>query len=113
LTLPRSLFLLLPLALVAGCDKPARNDARSASGEVLDGTISDAMLPLDKLKSQPPLLAPSAAKSTPEGLADEASGADEATTEAPAAPDAEAVPAPTPAPSPSSSSQRTAAGPQG
>jgi hypothetical protein len=114
LTPVRSLALLLPLVLLAACGKSSDgNDRRSASGEVLPGTTSDAMLPLDKLKSQPPLLAPSAAKSTPEGLADEASGADEATTEAPAAPDAEAVPAPTPAPSPSSSSQRTAAGPQG
>jgi hypothetical protein len=76
------LLALLPaLALLTGCDKPASNDARSASGEVLQGTISDEMLPLDKLKSQPPLLAPSKAKSTPEGVEDEASGVDEATSE--------------------------------
>jgi hypothetical protein len=94
LTLSRSLALLLPLALLAGCnDKPSRNDQRSASGEVLEGTISDDMLPLDKLKSQPPLLAPSEGKTTPEGVADEASGADDATSETSAEPDT----APTPA----------------
>ena len=46
------LALLLPLVLLAGCGKESKNDARSASGEVLQGTISDAMLPVDKLKSQ-------------------------------------------------------------
>lgn len=75
----RSLCLLLPLALLAGCDKGARNDERSASGEVLQGTISDAMLPLDKIKTPPPLLAPSEQATTPKGAADAASGDAEAT----------------------------------
>jgi hypothetical protein len=96
LTLPRSLFLLLPLALVAGCDKPARNDARSASGEVLDGTISDAMLPLDKLKSQPPLLAPNERAKTPEGAEDEAGDETEAPEATSAGPQDEATPTPQP-----------------
>jgi hypothetical protein len=95
LTFARSLTLLLPLVLLAGCNnKPDRNDQRSASGEVLQGTTSDAMLPLDKLKSQPPLLAPSEHKSTPEGVADEASGAADATSETSAAPEVETTPVP-------------------
>lgn len=32
------------------------DDGREASGEVLEGTISDEMLPLDQVRSQPPLL---------------------------------------------------------
>ena len=41
----RSLALLIPLALLTACNKTAKNDERSASGEVLRGTISDEMLP--------------------------------------------------------------------
>jgi len=101
LTCSRSLALLLPLVLVAGCNnKPSRNDQRSASGEVLQGTISDDMLPLDKLKSQPPMLAPSAGKATPEGVADEVSGAGDADNEASGEPDTAASPAPSPSGAP-------------
>jgi hypothetical protein len=103
---------VLPLALLAGCnDKTDKNDRRSASGEVLQGTTSDAMLPLDKLKSQGPMLAPSERKSTPEGVDDETSGVDEATSGTSAAPEEDATPAP--APSPSSSPGRGGGSPQG
>lgn len=56
----RYLAPFAPLALLAACgDEPADDgDGRSASGEVLEGTISDAMLPLDQLQSEPPLLQP-------------------------------------------------------
>jgi len=94
--LTRSLALLLPLVLLAGCNKPSKNDERSASGEVLQGTISDDMLPLDKLKSEPPLLAPSARAKTPEGVEDETSGdVDATTTETSVAADAAPTPVPT------------------
>ena len=49
---------LLPLALLAACQddaEPAEGEG-DVSGEVLEGTISDAMLPLDTVRSQPPLL---------------------------------------------------------
>lgn len=87
-------LLVVPLALLAGCHKTAKNDARSASGEVLQGTISDAMLPLDKLKSQPPLLAPSQDKTTPEGVDDETSGTADATSADSAVPEDQAPPTP-------------------
>lgn len=51
----------LLLALSACGDEAAmdvENDGREASGEVLEGTISDAMLPLDQVRSQAPLAAP-------------------------------------------------------
>ena len=51
---------LLPLALLAACQDdaaPAEGEG-DVSGEVLEGTISDAMLPLDTVRSQPPLLNP-------------------------------------------------------
>jgi len=94
LTYPRSLALLLPLALLAGCNKSAKNDERSASGEVLQGTISDSMLPLDKLKSEPPLLAPSQRATTAEGAEDAASGETDVATETSAEPDEAVTPAP-------------------
>jgi hypothetical protein len=56
------LFLALPaLALLAACggNAPA-DDGRAASGDVLEGTISDAMLPVDRVRSEPPLEDPEA-----------------------------------------------------
>jgi hypothetical protein len=53
----RVVLLFLPLAL-AGCeDKPAApaRQGGEASGEVLAGSISDAMIPLERLESQAPL----------------------------------------------------------
>jgi hypothetical protein len=94
LTLPRSLALIVPLALLAACNKGAEKDSRSASGEVLQGTISDDMLPLDKLKSQPPLLAPTERATTGEAAEDATSGEDEAPAETSAEPEAAATPAP-------------------
>ena len=47
---------LVAALAVAGCDwgkKPA--DQRSAAGEVLSGSVGDAMIRYDQLKSQPPL----------------------------------------------------------
>lgn len=53
----RALLLALPLALAA-CEQqaaaPAEQDG-AASGEVLPGSISDAMIPLEQLDSQAPL----------------------------------------------------------
>jgi hypothetical protein len=53
----RALVLALPLALAA-CEQQAAAPAEqggAASGEVLPGSISDAMIPLEQLDSQAPL----------------------------------------------------------
>ena len=54
----RLALLALPLALAAceqqAADTPAEQGG-AASGEVLAGSISDAMIPLDQLSSQAPL----------------------------------------------------------
>ena len=47
----KRLFLLLPLALLAACNDAPADGSRAASGEVLEGTISDAMLPVDPVQS--------------------------------------------------------------
>ncbi|MCM0000911.1 MAG: hypothetical protein NBV68_16145 [Erythrobacter sp.] len=53
----RALVLALPLALAA-CEQQATapvEQGGAASGEVLAGSISDAMIPLEQLDSQAPL----------------------------------------------------------
>lgn len=83
---------LLALA-VAACNGDAKKDegAGTASGEVLPGSASDAMIPLDQVKSQAPLApkAESSDKKKAEGTDKEAAAgpaaaADEAPAEAPA-----------------------------
>lgn len=54
----KTLGLAASLALLAlsACGEKGKNAAKgSAEGEVLEGSISDAMLPLDTVRSQPPL----------------------------------------------------------
>ena len=51
------LMLAATLLALAGCNGDAKKDAGAgtAQGEVLPGSTSDAMLPLDTVKSQAPL----------------------------------------------------------
>jgi hypothetical protein len=95
LTLLRPTILLASLAMLAACHGSSpKNDQRSASGEVLQGTISDAMLPVDKLKSQGPTQAPRAEKGSTEAAADTTSAADDATSETSTVPPGDGTPAP-------------------
>lgn len=69
--------VLLALLLTACGSEPKKADgAGQASGEVLPGSASDAMIPLDQVRSQAPL-APKAAGSDKKKA--ETSGADEPT----------------------------------
>jgi hypothetical protein len=94
----RPVPVLAALALLAACgEKAPSNDSRSAQGEVLEGTISDAMLPVDRVRSEPPLEDPKAfakvregaegaeGEGTPDGEASEAADG-EATSSGTAAP---------------------------
>ena len=101
MTFLRSTILIAAMALLAACHESSpKNDQRSASGQVLQGTISDAMLPVDKLKSQGPTLAPTAGKGAATGATAAASSADEATSDASSDASAdETTPAPAPSPS--------------
>ncbi len=78
-----ALLLAMPLSLGA-CNKQDTIRDANASGEILPGSISDAMLPEDRITSQPPL-APQAARPVK-------AAATQAAADATAAPDA-AVPA--------------------
>lgn len=88
----RSLSLMVALAL-AGCGKSDDATKAAPAGEVLPGSVSDAMLPLDTVKSQPPL-APTAteASGTVEKRKGEAAR-DEAPSDAASATASEAAPA--------------------
>ena len=86
----RASMIVLSLALLAtACsdDEPAGGDAQAgaASGEVLEGTISDEMLPVDRLRSQPPRLADNAAGAEDTEEGDPAAQTDVAQPEQPAA----------------------------
>lgn len=77
MTAKRLLLALSAFALVAGCDREAPVEGL-AEGDVLEGTISDAMLPLDRVRSEAPLEDPeafAAAQEEADGPRMEASGA--------------------------------------
>lgn len=93
----RFLLPLAPLALLAACnqaDAPAAPTDKRAEGEVLGGTISDSMIPLDQLRSQSPLLRVVPSEG---GATESADGNDAAADAADPAPEADAAPEP-PAP---------------
>lgn len=46
---------VVPLLLLAACGKGAPDRQVQAGGEILPGSASDAMLPLDTVTSAPPL----------------------------------------------------------
>ena len=90
---PVVLALLLGLSACGGGGEEAANERKTAAGEVLGGSISDAMLPLDTVQSQSPPL-----RDTPRG---EAGAGDEGEAEGDApsdAPTRETPPAPAASP---------------
>jgi len=62
--LPIRLVVLAPLMLLAACNGSGEKgpERKTAAGEVLGGSISDSMLPLDTVQSQSPPLRESADK---------------------------------------------------
>lgn len=84
--------LSLALALGACQDEKKATTAGSAGGEVLPGSASDAMLPVDQVRSQPPL-APKATASASENGQKPKSGA-ATKSDTPASDEAPVEPAP-------------------
>ena len=83
----KSRFLLLALLLaLPGCDKEAaKPTGGTADGEILPGSASDAMLPLDTLRSQPPLAPKVESSGKPADKAGKPAAKGEASEAAPAA----------------------------
>ncbi|MEP7221554.1 MAG: hypothetical protein ABI673_02675 [Novosphingobium sp.] len=71
--------VLIPIMVLGltACKKDAPSQSRQAAGEVLPGSVSDAMLPLDSVTSQPPL-APHTEKATAKGGAADSAASDAA-----------------------------------
>lgn len=92
--------------LLASCgEKPRDTKAQAAGGEVLPGTVSDAMIDLDRSRAEAPLVAPAPAPARGGG----ARAADTAETASGAA-DERPAPAETAAPAPAATrSERPAA----
>ena len=88
--------LALACLILAGCERKAA-ESNKAAGEVLEGTISDAMIATDSIRSEPPLAPRTAKASDAKGDKAKKKAADgDATT---AAPVSEASPSAEPAPS--------------
>jgi len=72
-------FAMVALLPLSACKKAEPEKTSQAGGEVLPGSVSDAMLPLDTVTSQPPLaprIVPSAGvKAKPEEASSEAGDA--------------------------------------
>ena len=83
----RPFLVLALLALLAACDREPAEEG-TATGEVLEGTVSDAMLPLDRVRSEAPLEDPEAFAEAQEKAAAERGGAAAPASEADAADDA-------------------------
>lgn len=80
---PRFALAALPLALLAACqdDAAPAGEGDGASGEVLEGTINDDMLPLDEVRSQPPLLEPRSTSASTGSSGTDTSGESEGASE--------------------------------
>ena len=89
---PRPLAAAALATLLAACNGDAPQEGE-VTGEVLEGTISDEMLPLDRVQSEAPLADPTgtARGSQSNAAADDAEPADEAEIGAEDAPAAESV----------------------
>ena len=87
----------LACLIVGGCDNKAA-EGNKATGEVLEGTISDAMIATDEVRSEPPL-APHTAKAA-DGKGAKAKGTSGAKEDVEGAPQVEASPAVDTAPAP-------------
>jgi hypothetical protein len=106
-------LVLYPLLMLGGCDQQSGTQAGpTASGEILPGTVSDAMLNTDRSQAEPPL-APAAqssingsgsatAASASEAAADASSGAEGVPVTEPAG-QAKSQSGPAPKPKPAAS----------
>ncbi|QGN55953.1 hypothetical protein [Novosphingobium sp. Gsoil 351] len=90
----------LACLMAGGCDKKAP-EGNKATGEVLEGTISDAMIAPDRIRAEPPL-APHTAKSPGAKGDKEKAKPDDTVKDAPE-PDAVPTPETSPIPKPAAS----------
>lgn len=95
---PRTGLALIAMMALAACQQEKSNAPSVAGGQILEGSASDAMLPLDTVRSQAPL-APQAGparatRSVEEATAEESAAAAPASGAAATPEPAAAAPAP-------------------
>lgn len=95
-TMARIAAIAMGTCLLAACDggdTGSQASSGDATGEILEGTISDSMLPVDTVRSQPPLLqeAPTSESSGEDSgaAASDATASPSADADAEASPDAQ------------------------
>lgn len=88
----RRFLFALPLALLAACNDTPTGKA-GQGGQVLEGSISDEMLPVERLASEPPMMAPEPGEAAPaaSATAEPTDAATDAAAETPAAETSEAA----------------------
>jgi len=89
----RRFLFALPLALLAACNDTPSGKA-GQGGQVLQGSISDEMLPVERLTSEPPTMAPEPEKapaSSTDAAEDATDQPSEGASESPAADISEAA----------------------
>jgi len=80
------LIALMALVALAGCHKETRSgDQRTATGQVLAGTISDAMIPYEQLQSRPPAAPRVVEKAAAGAEAADSAGSEDGAGDAPVA----------------------------
>ena len=94
---PRTGLGLIAMLALAACQQEKSTAPSVAGGQILEGSASDAMLPLDTVRSQAPLAPQTgtarATESADEAAADESAAAEPAQSAA-ATPEPAAAPAP-------------------
>ena len=74
----RIIAVLFAVLSLAACNKPG-NERRQAAGEILEGSVSDAMIHTDQIRSEGPYAAPEAAKAEKGGKGPAKAAADSPT----------------------------------
>ena len=92
-------ILALAVFSLAACNKQG-GERRQATGEILEGSVSDAMIHTDELRSEGPYAAPQVEKGAKGGKADEKSGKKAAANTDDTAATESAAPAPEPSSTP-------------
>ena len=93
---------MLVCLVVAGCDRKAEERSKAA-GEVLEGTISDAMIAPDRVRSEPPIAPRKAQSPTDKGGKAKVVPEDDSAPDQSSAPESTPMPEASPTPKPPAS----------
>ena len=93
---------MLVCLVVAGCDRKAEERSKAA-GEVLEGTISDAMIAPDRVRTEPPIAPRKAQSPADKGGKAKVIAGDDSAPDQSSAPESTPMPEASPTPKPPAS----------